>query len=61
MAWNPLGMAVRLSSGQLAAACASGGFPFLVTPVDLGWSPLAAIPSEAATARQIRLYRCGAL
>jgi len=60
MAWNPLGMAVRLSAGQLAAACAGGGFDFLVTPLDLGWPPLAAIPSDRTTARQIRLYRCGA-
>jgi hypothetical protein len=60
MAWNPLGMAVRPSPEQLAAACANGGFQFLVTPLDLGWSPLAAIPSDGATARQIRLYRCGA-
>lgn len=60
MVWNPLGMAVRLSSGQLTAACASGAFQFLVTPVDLGKPPLATIPSDGATARQIRLYRCGA-
>jgi hypothetical protein len=65
MAWNPLGMAVRLSSDQLAAACASGGFQFLVTPVDLGLPPVAAVASangpsvDGVAVRQIRLYRCG--
>jgi hypothetical protein len=61
MAWNPLGMALQLSVGQLTAACATGGFQFLVTPADLGKPPLAAIPSDGTTARQIRLYRCGAV
>jgi hypothetical protein len=61
MTWNGGAGALNLTGSQLAAACATGAFAFLVTAADLGSEPVAVkagVPGAAA--RPLRLYRCDA-
>lgn len=59
MDWNGGSIALTLSRQQLAAACGSGEFDFLVSAADLGFDPVAAVQSATGPAtKQTRLYRC---
>ncbi len=63
MTWNTGGGNLRLTPEQLAAACATQDFDYLVTATDIGIVPLATAPSAhnaatVSTDNPIRLYRC---